>query len=62
MKKKRPKLSKHAFTTAIFLILSPSLSIDFRQSSSIAMDGSHLSSIELSLKRSAADQRGLLAK
>lgn len=63
MKKKRSeKFSTHALTVAIFLVLSPSVSFDFRQSLSTAIDGSHINSIEVALKKGAVDQSGLFEK
>ncbi len=63
MKKKRSKkFSTHALTVAIFLVLSPSINFDFRQSLSTSIDGSHISSIEVALKKDVVDQSGLLKK
>ncbi|QAY91404.1 hypothetical protein CUN63_16385 [Pseudomonas sp. ACM7] len=63
MKKKRSKkFSTHALTVAIFLVLSPNISFDFRQSLSTAIDGSHINSIEVALKKDAVDQSGLFKK
>jgi len=63
MKKKRPKkFSTHGLTMAIFLVLSPNISFDFRQSFSTAIDGSQINSIEVALKKDAVDQIGLFKK